>query len=135
MSESTSGQELQVQDKKELLETEEKTEQGRFYRPLTDVYESADALIVVMEIPGVAKSDVDVKVEQDELAVEARISLEPYGNMNPIYSEYGVGHYTRRFRLSNKVDREGIKASVEDGVLTLTLPKVDEAKVRSIEIR
>jgi HSP20 family protein len=76
-----------------------------------------------------------VQIEQDRLSVEARISLEPYSNMKPLYTEYGVGHFARSFRLTNAIDREGISASIADGVLTLTLPKVKEAASRKIEIR
>ncbi len=126
--------ELEVQNKQELADNGEPTRQGRFYTPLTDIHETDEALTVVMEIPGVAKNDVDIKLEKSVLSVEARISLNTYSELKPLYSEYGVGNYTRKFQLPNVVDQEGIVASVDDGVLTLTLPKVVEATPRTIEI-
>ncbi len=126
--------ELEVQNKQELADSEEHTRQGRFYTPLTDIHESDQALTVVMEIPGVEKSDVDIKVEKNVLSVEARISLQPYSELKPLYSEYGVGNYARKFQLPGVVDQEHIAASVEEGVLTLTLPKVKEATPRTIAI-
>ena len=134
-AQSATSKELEVQEKQEVAAGEEQTLQGRFYTPLTDIYESGDALHVVMEVPGVDKDDLDVRVEQDRLTVQARISLEPYSNMKPVYTEYGVGHFARSFRLANTIDRDGIRASVTDGVLTLTLPKVEKASPRRIDVQ
>ena len=126
--------ELEVQNKQELADSEEHTRQGRFYTPLTDIHETEEALTLEMEIPGVEKEDVDIKLEKNVLSVEARISLNTYSELKPVYSEYGVGNYARKFQLPNVVDREGIVASVNDGVLTLTLPKIQEATPKTIEI-
>jgi HSP20 family protein len=54
--------------------------------------------------------------------------------MEPVYTEYNIGHYTRSFTLSNKIDQERISAQLDDGVLTLTLPKAQEAQPRRISI-
>jgi HSP20 family molecular chaperone IbpA len=128
------GKELEVQDKKELTQEREQTLQGRFFTPLTDIYETTESLVVVMEIPGVPNSDLDIKLEKDQLTVEARISVEPYSNLKPLYTEYNVGHFSRSFRLSNEIDKDSIRANVADGVLTLNLPKVQEAAARTISI-
>lgn len=135
MESAQTSKELEVQEKRALTTGEEQADQTRYYQPLTDIYETGGALVVVMEVPGVEKADLDVRVENDQLLVEGRISLAPYSNLKPLYSEYGVGHFARRFRLSNQVDKQGIAARVEDGVLTLTLPKVKEAATKSIEIQ
>jgi HSP20 family protein len=66
--------------------------------------------------------------------VEAKIDFSKYEGMEPVYTEYNVGHYARSFTLSNKVDQQQISAQLEDGVLTLTLPKVKEAQPRRIAI-
>lgn len=125
---------LEVQEKKELVEKEEKTVPARFYVPQTDICETDDALLVVMEMPGVEKDNIEINVENDVLSVEGRIDLSAYAEMQPVYTEYNVGHYARRFSLSSKIDRDRISADLGDGVLTLTLPKAEAAKPRRIAI-
>lgn len=128
-------QPLQVQEKKELAPKGEKTVPARYYVPTTDIYETDDALAVVMEVPGVDRKDIEVRLENDELQVEARIDFAKYEGMEPVYTEYNVGHFTRTFALSQAIDQQQIAASLEDGVLTLTLKKVQQAQPRRIEIR
>ena len=127
-------QELAMREKKELASKEERTVPGRFYVPYTDVYETEEALTVVMEMPGVDRKDLEVELKDDVLRVEGRIDFAKYEGMEPVYTEYNVGHWTRSFALSDKVDRERIAAQLEDGVLTLTLPKTAEARPRRIAI-
>ena len=131
MIEST---EMQTHEKKELSTKEEKTVPGKYYIPDTDIYETSDALIVVMEIPGVSNENIDIKLEKDQLTVNANIDLENYKNYKPVYTEYNVGHYSRGFTLTGKVDQDRIEASVTNGVLSLKLPKAEEAKPRKIPV-
>ncbi len=128
------SQELAVQEKKELVSKEEKTVPARYYVQNTDIYETDDALTVVMEIPGVEKKDVEVNVENDVLRVEGRIDFAKYEGLEPLYTEYNVGHFARAFTLSNKIDQQQIAAQLDDGVLTLTLKKAKEAIPRKIAI-
>jgi HSP20 family molecular chaperone IbpA len=124
------AQELAVRDKKELVSKEEKTVPGRYYVPYADIYETDDSLSVVMEMPGVEKNKLTVALENGVLRVDGQIDFSKYEEMEPVYTEYNVGHYTRSFTLSNKIDQEKISAQLEDGVLTLTLPKAKEAQPR-----
>jgi HSP20 family protein len=128
------AQELAVREKQELANKEEKTIPGRFLIPTTDIFETDEALTVVMEMPGVQKNDVSIALEDDTLRVEGRIDFSKYQGMEPVYTEYIVGHYARGFTLSGKIDRDGISAQLDDGVLTLTLPKVKEATPRRIAV-
>jgi HSP20 family protein len=128
------SQDLAVQEKKELVTKEEKTVPARYYVQNTDIYETDDALTVVMEIPGVEKKDVDVNIENDVLRVEGRLDFIKYEGLEPLYTEYNVGHFARAFTLSNKIDQQQIAAELNDGVLTLTLKKVKEAIPRKIAI-
>jgi HSP20 family protein len=125
---------LEVQEKKELATKEEKTVPARYYVPNTDIFESEEALTVVMEMPGVERKDVDIRLENDVLRVEGRIDFAKYEGLEPVYTEYNVGHYARAFALSNKIDQENISADLADGVLTLTLEKAKEAMPRRIAI-
>jgi HSP20 family molecular chaperone IbpA len=128
------SQELAVREKQELAKKEEKTIPGRYYVPAADIFETDEALTVIMEMPGVEKKDIDIALEEDTLRVEGKIDFSKYQGMEPVYTEYMVGHYTRGFTLSGKVNRDGISAQVDDGVLTLTLPKAKEAMPRKIAI-
>jgi len=126
--------ELAVRDKKELVSKEEKTVPARYYVPYADIYETGDALSVVMEMAGVTKDNVSVALENDVLRVEGQIDFAKYDGMEPVYTEYNIGHYARSFTLSNKIDQEKISAQLEDGVLTLRLPKAKQAQARRIAI-
>ena len=128
------SQALQPQEKKELVSKEETTVPVRYFVPTTDIFETEDALTVVMEVPGVNKEAVDISVENDVLKIEAKIDPTKYEGMEPLYTEYNVGHFARSFTLSNKIDRQQIGAKLEDGILTLTLKKAKEATPRKISI-
>ena len=93
------NQSLEPQQKKELLAKGEKTVPARYYVPSTDIYETDQALKVVMEVPGVDRKNVEVKLEDDELRVDARIDFAHYEGMEPLYTEYNVGHFARTFSL------------------------------------
>ena len=127
-------QELQVQQKRELEKKEETTVPARVFLPMADIYETRDALRMILEMPGVDKSNVNVEVEDGVLTVEGRLDFSKYRDLQPLYTEYNIGHYSRSFRLSAKIDQSKIGAEMKDGVLSLVLPKVEEAKPLSIRI-
>lgn len=129
-----STQELQVQKKRELGNKDETTISARIFVPLADVYEADNDLRVILEMPGVEKNNVDIRVEDGVLSVEGRLDLAKYQGLQPLYTEYNIGHYSRSFRLSSKIDQNKIAAEMKDGVLSLKLPKVEEAKPRTIRI-
>jgi HSP20 family protein len=128
-------QELQVQKKREQEQKQEATIPARVFVPTADIYESQDALSVILEMPGVDKDNVDVRVEDGMLKIEGRLHLSKYQGLVPLYTEYNIGHYARSFQLSNKVDQNKIGAEFNDGVLALTLPKAEEAKPRTIKVK
>lgn len=129
-----SPQELQVQEKREVENKEESTIPARAFIPATDIYEADDALTIVMEMPGIQKEDLDVSVENGVLNVEGGLNFKKYEGMQPVYTEYNVGHYRRSFSLSNRIDQLKIRADIRDGVLMLVLPKAEEAKPRKITV-
>ena len=131
----TTGQELQVQEKRELEKKEESTIAARAFVPTTDIFETDQALTVVMEMPGVDKANLEIKIENDVLSVSGRIDFSKYEKLQPVYTEYNIGHYRRSFSLSpSRVDQNKIKAEMKDGLLTLTLPKAEQVKPRRIAV-
>ncbi len=128
------GQELQVQEKRELQRKEEGTTPARVFLPTTDIYETDQGLTVVMEMPGVDKANVDIGLENGVLTIGGQIDFSKYQDLQPVYTEYNIGTYRRSFSLPETVDQEKIGAEMKDGVLTLTLPKAEKAKARKIEI-
>ena len=129
-----SPQELQVQEKRELAKKEETTAPTRFFVPTADIFETDDALSVVLEMPGADRSKVDVRIEDGVLTIQGQIDFSKYKGLQPVYTEYNIGHYRRSFSLTNRIDQDKISAGMKDGVLTLVLPKVEEAKPRRIAI-
>lgn len=129
-----SPQELQVQEKREVEKEQERTAPARIFLPPTDILENDDGLTIVMEMAGVDKKDLDISIEDGVLNVEGRLDFSKYEGMQPIYTEYNIGHYRRSFSLSSKINQEKISAELTDGVLTLFLPKAEEAKPRKIVI-
>jgi HSP20 family protein len=75
-----------------------------------------------------------VNIENDVLRVEGRIHFAKYEGLEPLYTEYNVGHFARSFTVSNKIDQQQVSAQVDDGVLTLTLKKAKDAIRRKIAI-
>ena len=126
--------ELQVQRKREVETRQESTMPARVFMPVTDIFETDQALILTLELPGVAKDRVEVRVENDVLTIEGRIDFAPYEALRPVYTEYNIGNYTRTFQLSSKIDQDGISAALKDGVMTLILPKAEKAKPRKIKV-
>ena len=127
-------QELQVQQKREVESKEESTMPARLFLPQTDIFETSETLTLVLEMPGVDKGSVEVRVENDVLNIEGHVDFSKYDGLEPLYTEYNVGHYARSFRLSSKIEQEGISAELKDGVMTLVLPKAEKAKARKIKV-
>jgi HSP20 family protein len=128
------AQELQVQQKREVDDKQERTVPFRSFLPATDIFETDKALTVVLEMPGVGKDSVTVDVENDVVKIEGRIDFTKYEGLQPVYTEYNVGNFVRSFRISNEIDRDRIKAEIENGVMKLSLPKAEKAKPRRITV-
>jgi HSP20 family molecular chaperone IbpA len=127
-------QELQVQQKRELEKQQESTYPTRAFVPVTDIFETDEALRVVLEMPGVSRENVEVGIENNVLTISGRIDFSKYEGLQPLYTEYNIGNYTRSFTISSDIEQDGIKAEVKDGVMTLVLPKPEKAKPRKIRV-
>ena len=113
----------------------ERTRTGPTYRPNVDIIERPDDLLVVADVPGATAEDIDVRYEQGDLTLEARVEPRQSPDTNYLSREYGIGAFRRVFRLSETIDAGRISAEVSNGVLTLHLPKAQSAKPRQIKVK
>ena len=112
---------------------EETRSQERYVSPPVDIYETTNGLVVTADLPGVAKEGLDIRVENNLLTIRGKAAHAAPGD--PIYREYGLVNFFRQFELNERVDQNKISAELKHGVLTLSLPKAEEAKPRKIEVR
>ena len=104
------------------------------YRPATDILEREDGFYIYMDLPGVTREDLTIDLQEDELTVVGRTSLsqgegEHFGEM-----QFGDCEYGRSVSVTDIVDRERIRANLEDGVLELRLPRVEKIQPKRIKI-
>ena len=123
---------LTVQEKRELKQ-EEGTRVGPYFEPHVDIFETPAALTVVGDVPGAAADQLEINLRENVLTLTARVK-EPDKKWRPIYEEYRIGHYSRQFRIGHQIDQAKISAKMKDGVLTLNLPKVENAQPRKIKV-
>ncbi|HEX9787481.1 MAG TPA: Hsp20/alpha crystallin family protein [Candidatus Binatia bacterium] len=129
MAEKTVPQYAQNQ---EAPAREETRSQERYVTPPVDIYETPDGLVVMADLPGVAKSGLDVRVENSLLTIRGEGAHSAPGDL--IYREYDLVNFFRQFELSDKVDQQKISAELKNGVLMVNLPKAEEAKPRRIDV-
>ena len=115
-------------------ETTERTRAGVTYTPRVDIWETPEGLHLRADLPGVAEDSLDVRLHDRVLTIEGEVAIQEYENLSPIYSEYRIGNFQRRFVLSDDIDGQAIQARLANGVLDLTLPKAEKAKPRRIAI-
>lgn len=111
----------------------ESTRSVPLYSPAVDIYESATALVLIADMPGVSADNVSIDVHDNQLTVRGTVPAQDEKE-RPLLKEYGVGDYFRQFTLGKAIDQSKIEASMKDGVLTLTLPKADALKPRKITV-
>ena len=119
---------------KQELEGNEHTRPGRTFVPAVDIYETPDSLWLRADMPGVDENAVEIHVANGVLSIEGRVAVKDYENLEPVYTEYNVGNFARRFTLSSEIDTARITARMNHGVLELELPKAEAAKPRRIAI-
>jgi len=115
------------------LTTEHTPHQERYVAPPVDIYETQEGVVVLADLPGVAKEALDVRVEQNRLTIRGQARHGVPGEA--VYREYALVNFFRQFALSEHVDQSQITAELQSGVLTLTLPKAEEAKPRQIVVQ
>ncbi len=114
--------------------TVERTQSGLTYTPRIDIWETSDELVLQADLPGVTPEDLDIQFENRELRIYGKVTAR-HANLQFLYGEYGIGDFYRTFTIGENVDSEKIAAELNNGVLTLHLPKTDAVKPRRIEVK
>ncbi|MEX3582798.1 MAG: Hsp20/alpha crystallin family protein [Burkholderia sp.] len=104
--------------------------------PAVDIYEDSQGVTLWADLPGVTKDKLDVKVHDSSLSIEAEAVVTPTpANLRLQHAEVREPHFARTFMLSPDFDTSKIEATLQDGVLKLTVPRRDEARPRRIEVK
>jgi HSP20 family protein len=120
---------------KNQSDTDTQTETRRTVVPRFDVRENADAFVVTAYVPGVDRSTLETNVDGERLTVSARRTWTVPSDWTPVYRETPANDYRLVIELDHRINREAVRAELNQGVLTLTLPKSQATKPRRIEIQ
>jgi HSP20 family molecular chaperone IbpA len=103
--------------------------------PAVDVLENESGITVKADLPGVSKENLHIRVDGETLTIEGQVDLGAVQALEPVYAEVRTAQYKRSFVLSRDLDTSKIDASMKNGVLTLTVAKLEQAKPRRIPVR
>jgi HSP20 family molecular chaperone IbpA len=106
----------------------ERTRPERMLVPRCDIYEDKDAVHLLAEMPGVDETSIDVTLERSVLTITGRFEPPAPEGLRPVWREFEGGEYRRSFELSNEADADGIRASIEHGLLRVDVPKTKPAQ-------
>lgn len=127
--------EVEKREKQEVSTTaaEQMNHSGPAYRPDVDIYASDDEVVFAVDLPGVARGDVSIQVDEtDSLVIRAKNSQAE--REGAVLRQYRIGDYYRAFQISEDYDKDKVNAKLENGLLEITIPKKESAKPRKIEI-
>lgn len=105
------------------------------YRPRVDIRETDDSFLLVADVPGAGEDDIELSIEKDVLTLSAHVEEQTFDEYEPFWRGYGVGNWSRSFRINEGIEREGIDATIKDGVLRVSLPKGKTALKTSIAVK
>ena len=133
MAETTSPTALPQKERAEQTQPE-RLRGGTYFTPRVDIVETDNELMLFADLPGVRPEDVDLRYEQGELTLQGRCQpRQP--ERGSLLNEYEVGDFYRAFQVHETIDASKISAEFKNGVLTVHLPKMEQAKPRQISVR
>ncbi|HEV3299073.1 MAG TPA: Hsp20/alpha crystallin family protein [Planctomycetaceae bacterium] len=104
------------------------------YRPAVDIVDAPNEMVVLADVPGVDETHLDITLDKNVLTIRGTVEPPAFEEHTSLRTEFGVGDFERTFTLSDDVSREGIEASVKDGVLQLKLPKTARSARQKINV-
>lgn len=127
--------EIQAKEKQEVSAPAEQTKTGPVFTPAVDIFETEKEITLVADLPGVKPDDLNIDLRDDVLTLTGEVTPWEEAGEEDLLVEYEIGRYLRQFTLSEVIDQDRIDAQMNDGVLRLTLPKVEKATPRRISVK
>lgn len=131
----TNIKEIQAREKRDIATTPEQTKPGILFTPAVDIFENNKELTVVADLPGVRSENLEIDLRKDTLSIIGDVAPPENPGETDQIREFRTGRFFRQFTLSEVIDQSRIEASLKDGVLRLTLPKVEKAVPRKITVQ
>jgi HSP20 family molecular chaperone IbpA len=131
----TQSKELKVREKQEVTGPAEQTTTGLVFTPAVDIFETEKEITLLADMPGVKADDLTIDLRENTLTLSADIAPVDDSEEEKILVEYETGRYFRQFTLGELINQENIDAKLNDGVLRLTLPKVERATPKKITVK
>ena len=131
----TQSKELKVREKQEVTSPAEQTTSGLVFTPAVDIFETDKQITLLADMPGVKSEDLIIDLRENTLTLSADIAPVENTNEDDIILEYATGRYYRQFTLGELINQENIDAQLNDGVLRLSLPKVEKAAPKKITVK
>jgi HSP20 family protein len=127
--------EIQVKPKKEVTTASEQMRPGLVFTPSVDIFETDHEITLLADLPGVTTKSLAIDLRENTLTLTGEVEPFEEANEEDIMIEYEIGKYYRQFTLSSVIDQNKIDAKLADGVLRLSLPKIEAATPRKIEVK
>ena len=131
----TQSKELKVREKQEVASPAEQTTPGLVFTPAVDIFETDKNITLLADMPGVKADDLTIDLRENVLTLSADIAPVDNKDEQDILKEYDTGRYYRQFTLGELINQENIDAKLNDGVLRLSLPKVEKATPKKIAVK
>ena len=127
--------ELQPKEKQELTVPGEQTKAGPVFTPAVDIFETEKEMTLLADLPGVKSDKLSIDLRENVLTLAGEVPPWEGAEEEDLLIEYEIGRYFRQFTLPEVIDQDKIDAHLNDGVLRLTLPKVEKATPRKISVK
>jgi len=131
----TESKELKVREKQEIASPAEQTTPGLVFTPAVDIFETEKEITLLADMPGVKADNLSIDLRENTLTLSADVAPVEGSDEEDLLIEYESGKYYRQFTLGELINQESIDARLEDGVLRLSLPKVEKATPRKIAVK
>ena len=126
---------LKVKEKRGLPASAESTRPGPTFTPAVDIFETDREITLVADIPGVKANNLLIDVRDNVLTLAGEVEAPEGQDEVDVLREYDTGKYLREFTLSEMIDQSKIEAELKEGVLRLTLPKVEAVSPRKVTVK